>query len=118
MTLPSLSAHPEPPRLPPTTSPWSPGQPSYLAVCGADWQPDVGGDDHGEGRGQFDGEATIGEMGGRQGTARGSPEPPGGLVRTAPEPGHRSSITQLSLRGRAQPKERVLSPCWVFRNLT
>lgn len=31
---------------------------AHLAVCGADWQPDVGGDDHGEGRGQFDGEAA------------------------------------------------------------
>lgn len=72
-------------------------------MCGADWQPDVGGDDHGEGRGQFDGEAAVGEMGGRQGITRGLPEPPGGLGCTAPELGHRGSITRHLLRGRAQP---------------
>ena len=44
-----------------------------------------------------------GKTGGREGTARGSPGPPGGLGRTAPEPGHRGSVTRHSLRGRTQP---------------
>lgn len=34
---------------------------AYLAVRGADWKPNVGGDHHGEGRGQLNSEATVGE---------------------------------------------------------
>lgn len=34
---------------------------AYLAVCGADGKPNVGGDHHGEGRGQLNSEATVGE---------------------------------------------------------
>lgn len=34
---------------------------AYLAVRGADRKPNIGGDHHGEGRGQLDSEATVGE---------------------------------------------------------
>lgn len=36
---------------------------TYLAVCGADGKSDVGGDHHGEGRGQLNGEAAVGATG-------------------------------------------------------
>lgn len=61
MTLSSLSAHPEPPRLPPPPGPGDQASLPTFAVRGADWQPDVGGDDHGEGwRAVPDGEAAVG----------------------------------------------------------
>lgn len=46
---------------PPNGSLWLAG--TYLAVCGADGKPDVGGNHHGEGRGQLNSEATVGATG-------------------------------------------------------
>lgn len=118
MTLPSLSARPEPPQLPPTTSPWRPGQPTYLAVRGADWQPDVGGDDYGEGRGQLDGEAAVG---GRREAVRA---PPGAPQELPVDWAARHQNPDIAAASQGTRCEAALSPrarpvsLRVFRNLT
>lgn len=54
----SHSVRPERPASPHNGSLWL--AQAYLAVRGADRKPNVGGDHHGEGRGQLNREATVG----------------------------------------------------------
>lgn len=78
---------------------------------GADWQPDVGGDDHGEGRGQLDGEAAVG---GRQEAVRAPPGAPQDLLVDWAAQHQNPDIAAASHGTRYQaalsPKARVLSP--------